>query len=354
MTAALVRARIPYALISAAALGAPGGASRLDGYQAVVLPGVAALSDQACATLDRYVRTGGGVVATGETSLYDPRGRRRLDLGLGDALGATLEAGTPPAGAAAARPAYLRFTHAPGERPPPLRAGPAAAFGADWQQTALLPFTGHLLRTGPRPGPSGAGATVALTHVPAFPTHPPEFAYPTQEGVGPPALYLVPSSRAGGLGGRVAYLPAEVDHAYWQRRRPDHAALLAALVRWVAGGSAPVEVCGPGLVDVHAYVQGGDQPPAGSGRAERADRVIVHLVNCTNVGAWRGPVEEIQPVGPQTVRIRVGRAHAAGTASLLVSGREVRVCPSTGTVELTIPTIHDHEVLTVELTRPAQ
>jgi hypothetical protein len=59
--------------------------------------------------------------------------------------------------------------------------------------------------------------------------------------------------------------------------------LLANLVRWAAASRIPLEVRGAGLIDCHLYRQPG--------------RVILHLVNLTNAGAWRSPVDELIPVG---------------------------------------------------------
>ena len=66
---------------------------------------------------------------------------------------------------------------------------------------------------------------------------------------------------------------------------------LANLVRWAAKDTIPLEVKGPGLIDCHLYRQ--------------QDRLVLHLVNLTSAGTWRTPVEELIPVGPLTVRMKV-------------------------------------------------
>jgi hypothetical protein len=196
--------------------------------------------------------------------------------------------------------------------------------------------------------PAGYGERVALTYVPPFPTHPPEFAYMTVEQTSLPCLYLREETSNQG---RVAYLPADVDRTCWRLHQPDHAELLASLVRWVvgddpsdpAGQALPVRVSGPGLIDVHAYVQGGRQRPVGSGTLEGAERLIVHLVNCTHAGTWRAPVDALNPVGEQRLRV-TGRQPAR--ARLLVMDREAAL-ESDGSV--VIPSVLDHEVVVVEL-----
>ncbi|HUT73920.1 MAG TPA: alpha-amylase family protein [Armatimonadota bacterium] len=64
-------------------------AADLARYDLVILPNTANLSDGFCAAVKEYVRGGGRILATAETSLGDERGRRRDDFGLGDVLGVT-------------------------------------------------------------------------------------------------------------------------------------------------------------------------------------------------------------------------------------------------------------------------
>ncbi len=61
--------------------------SVLANLRAVVLPGVACLSDQQCEVLREFVRAGGALLATGATSLYNETGGRRDDFALADVLG---------------------------------------------------------------------------------------------------------------------------------------------------------------------------------------------------------------------------------------------------------------------------
>lgn len=61
-------------------------AGDLRGVRVLVMPDVACLSDRACEVVRRFVKNGGGLVATFETSLYDPDFKRRSDFALGDVL----------------------------------------------------------------------------------------------------------------------------------------------------------------------------------------------------------------------------------------------------------------------------
>ena len=125
-------------------------------------------------------------------------------------------------------------------------------------------------------------AVVPLTFVPAFPAFPPETAWMRQPSTDIPGLVL---------NGRNAYLAADLDRRYARNNLPDHANLLENLVRWAAGDRIELEVQGPGLIDCHLYRQPG--------------RLILHVVNLTNEGTWRGPLDELIPVGPHEVRIKI-------------------------------------------------
>ena len=343
---ALVRARIPYAMLNADQLGTVD----LSRYRAIVLPNIGALTEQHCQALRAYVAGGGGLVATGETSLYDEWGDRRPDFALADLFGAHATGQTLPQRTSAAstdarrgEPTYLRFVDAPGDRPEPLRAGPSGAFQAGWDETAHLPFGGDLTLT----RPAGGNERVALTYIPPFPTHPPEFSYMTVERTSLPCLYL--NEQRDEKQGRVAYLPADVDRLYWRSNQPDHADLLAGLVRWAAHDELPVRVEGPGLVDVHAYVQGGPQPESGSGSVDGAERVIVHLVNLTHANGWKAPVDELIRIGEFRVSVDLPRGHRATGARLLVEGGEAAVETRGGSAIAVVPGVRDHEVVVIEL-----
>jgi len=54
------------------------------GVKVLMMPDVACLSDRACEVIRRFVKNGGGLVATFETSLYDTDFKRRPDFALGD------------------------------------------------------------------------------------------------------------------------------------------------------------------------------------------------------------------------------------------------------------------------------
>lgn len=300
---ALVRARLLHRPVHLADV-TPGSG------QVLVLPNVAAMSVEECAGVRRFVEAGGSLLATGYTSLYDEWGDARSDYGLADLFGAHR------AGAAPVDPpnqhTYLRI--AEGERAEYLRA---------FADTDILAFGGVL-----EPLEVAAGAQVPLTFVPNFPVYPPEFSYMRTPRTEIPGL-VVNEQRNGA---RVAFLPADLDRRYARSHLPDHADLLAALVRWCLRGQLSLEVMGAGLLDCRLYQQPG--------------RLILHLVNLSGHAAWRQPMDELLPVGPIQVRVS-GLATNGDAVRLLVSGQNAVPFRGGGGLSFTISRILDHEVAVI-------
>jgi hypothetical protein len=290
--------------------------------RAIVLPNIAAMSDAQCDAVRRFAARGGGVVATGETSGRDEWGDARPELGLAALVGAHA-AGESRGSQAGQRSAwsnpdghsYLQF----GDHP-----GGASTVLAGFDETTVLPFGGRLEVVEPAPD-----AQVALWWVPPYPASPPE---DVRRGSGSllPALLLRQPERHG----RIAFLPADVDRCYTRDRLPDHGRLLANVVRWAAAGPMPVEIEGPGLLDVHVYRQ--------------PHRTIVHIVNLTNPDAWRAPATELYPVGPIRVRVRRQDGVRAGPVRLLVDAAQLSaVADADDEVDVQIASIRDHEVVVI-------
>jgi putative glycosyl hydrolase-like family 6 (GHL6) protein len=307
---ALVRARIPYR---------PLHIDEVDRHPAIrtlILPNVGAMSDGQAAAVRRFAAAGGAVIATGQTSLYDEWGEPRPDFALAD-LFRCHRAAEPlaprRAGAAASQHTYLRL-------PADLRARHEILRG--FEGTDVVAFGGTLT-----PLRVDAGATIAATFVPPFPTYPPETAWMREPSTDVPGIVL---SEQGGA--RVAYLPADLDRRYAAEHLPDHARLLASIIRWAAGATLPLEVTGTGFLDCRLYEQPG--------------RLILHLVNLTSEASWRAPLDELIRVGPFDVSVAVPRPMTS--ARRLVSGETTKAALSNNRAAFRIEAIDDHEVVVIE------
>src|SRR6516165_9571410 len=60
---------------------------RVSKYRALLLPNIAMLSDRQCDQIRAYVHSGGSIMASFETSLYDENLQRRQEFALADLLG---------------------------------------------------------------------------------------------------------------------------------------------------------------------------------------------------------------------------------------------------------------------------
>ncbi len=320
---ALVRARIPFDLLAAEDLTADAkGLGLVNRYRALLLPNLACLSDGQCEALRTFVRNGGGLVATFETSRFTEKAERRDDFALGHLFGVKALADVP---LGPYDRAYLR-----------LEEHDLLGLGLEGTNavSGTVPF--YLC-----PIDVASDARVHLTLIPPIPNMPPERAYFHVQRTDT-ALAV---SRTEGKG-RVVYFPCDIDR--WcgtnpkgsPHNNPDHRQLLANAVRWVLNGPTMLEVSGSGLVDVFIYRQA----------ARRGSRFIVHLVNCTNPDNWTPPATEITPIGPLSIALRSDRPVTGGR--LLWADRKLErseVVRLDDVTRITVPRIEAYEVVVCEV-----
>jgi hypothetical protein len=364
MTHALIRARIPFVAVHADHIDRDAAQLRT-----LILPNLAAMSDEHLASVQRFVARGGNLFATGESSLYDRFGKPRDDYALAALFGAHRTAGSPlgiqqsfalsPARTAAIM-AYLAdvseisglpLPQAPRQRGvileqtymrllPGLRrslpgphhaAEPAVPPGTvrhpvlrGLDKTDLVIFGGTL-----HPLRLDSSATALLTFIPPIQANPPESAWLRTPETDIPGLLVnsLPN------GSRIVFMPADLDRRYSTARIPDHAELLANAVRWTTSNDLPLFVEGPGLLDCNLYRQ--------------PDRLILHIGNLSGMHG-HGIVEEILPVGPVKVKVRIDGDVRGTRARSLVSESRLTVKRKEGWAEVTLPSIEAHEVIVVE------
>ncbi len=322
-TQALVRGRIPYVPVHVDDLERE--VAEL-GLKLLILPNLAALSDAQVAAIRRFVAAGGSLLATGLSSLCTEWGDVREDFALGDLFGAHVPADH------GWRDEAKRTGWAKDWTQTYLRMGPEAA-GADARHEVLRGFAGtDVLAFGGELEALevDAEAAVPLTLVPAVPVNPVEAVWMREPRTQIAGLVL----REDGGGGRVAYLPADIDRRFARDHLPDHGDFLASLVRWAVKDDLPVRVEGAGLIDVHVYRQDG--------------RLVLHVVNLTSAGTWRTPVHELIAVGPLRVAVKLRADVGGGRVRALVSGGEVKATTREGWVNFELARVSDHEVLVVE------
>ena len=71
------------------------------------------------------------------------------------------------------------------------------------------------------------------------------------------------------------------------------------------------------------------------------------LVNLTNAGTWRQPVDEYIPIGPVKVRVKLPEDVHGRNVQLLVSDQKISGKVEKGWVQFTVSSILDHEVVVI-------
>jgi len=307
---ALIEARVPFEMVHDRLLDA----DRLAPFRTLILPNIAALSDEQCAQLRQFVARGGGLVATSETSLDDEWGTRRPDFGLADLLGATWRGGFE----GPMRNAYVRLEHEAFPGHPLLRGledAPRIIHGV-WRVDVA---------------PNASKSESPLTHIPSYPDLPMEKVYPRQPRTDIAQVFLRELPGAG----RVVYFPWDIDRTFWEVLAVDHGRLMKNAVAWATNEEPGVTVAGRGVLDVTLWRQAGS--------------LTVHLVNLTNPMMMKGPVRELVPVGEQRVRVRLPDGLEARSVRLLVAGSEPGHSQAGGWLEVVVPSITSHEVVAIDV-----
>jgi len=307
---ALIEARVPFEMVHDRLLDA----EHVDKFKLLILPNIAALSDAQCEQLRRYVARGGSILATYETSLYDEWGERRSDFGLADLFGASFRGLEGPV-----RNSYLNIEKDP-------------ATGGFHPILAGLEDAGRIINGVLRVDavPRGKIVNPPLTLIPSYPDLPMEAVYPRVPKTDIPGVFLREMGKS-----RIVYFPWDIDRVFWEVMAPDHGTLLANAVKWATNEDPPVEVTGPGVLDITVWRQ--------------KESMTVHLVNLTNPMMMKGPFREIYPVGEQRVRVRLPGGLRPRKVQLLVNGGTPRTQEAQGYLTVFVPSISIHEVVAIDL-----
>jgi hypothetical protein len=306
---ALIEARIPFEMVHDRLLDA----EHLAQFKTLILPNIAALSYQQCDRLRAFVKRGGSIVATYETSLYDEWGLKRTDFGLCDLFGCSFKDKVE----GPMQNSYLRLEHEAAPGHPMLKGledAPRIINGV-WR-----------LEVEPRE----QFANTPLTLIPSYPDLPMEKVYPRVVKTDKSQLFL----REYGAG-RVVYFPWDIDRTFWEVLSVDHLKLLRNAVEWATNEEPAVTVTGPGVLDVTVWRQ--------------KDSMTVHLVNLTNPMMMKGPLRELISIGPQTVRVRLPEGRQPRKVRLLASGEAALTEVSGQYLSVKVASILDHEVVAIDL-----
>jgi hypothetical protein len=326
---ALIEARIPFELVHDRLLDP----AHVGQFKTLILPNVVALSNAQCRQIEEFVRSGGSVVATHETSLCDEWGVRRNNFGLAGLFGVNFGGKIETR----MQNAYLRLEHAAAHHHPLLKGledAPRIIHGVSRLEVE----------------PREKFPPMPLTLIPSYPDLPMEKVYPRVEKtdtaqvflrdlVGADVRKLTLTSdlgpRTSDLSSRVVYFPWDIDRTFWEVLCVDHFKLLRNAIEWATNEEPPVTVTGPGVLDVTAWRQ--------------KSSLTAHLVNLTNPMMMKGPVRELIRIGEQKVRIRLPEGARVKRVHLLAADRKPRFKRHGNDLLVVVPSILDHEIVAVDL-----
>jgi hypothetical protein len=326
---ALIEARLPFEMVHDRLLDA----AHLDPFKTLILPNIAALSESQCAQLQTFVQSGGSLIATYETSLYDEWGVKRKDFGLADVFGVIFKGRVE----GPMQNSYLRLETDPTTgRRHPLLAG---------LEDAPRIINGvrriEVEATQPFPNPP-------LTLIPSYPDLPMEKVYPRVPKTDVPQVFLrevevgraVLSPPSGSVRtprptpARIVYFPWDIDRTFWEVLSVDHFKLLRNTIAWATNEDPVVTVTGPGVLDVTVWRQ--------------RDSMTVHLVNLTNPMMMKGPIRELTSVGKQQVRVCLPDGARPKKVRLLAAEETPRFERAPQYLSVTVPSVLDHEIVAID------
>jgi hypothetical protein len=295
---ALVEAHLPVSFVDER----PASLDRLGEHRVLVLADVLALGDRELATIDAFVRAGGGLVVTGPVAVRDPRGGLRSGSALAGLLG--VDFGPP---SAMSYP-YLRLTDG-----------------------RLIPHYGRIAQL---TGLAGDARVLAYRTDPVLETDKVTFWHNNQPAPGLATDQPVIVERSVGAG-RVVVSAARLGNNHARLGHGAYRDLLAGLVRRAAGVDPPVDVVGSHRATELVL-------------ARRGPELIVHLVTGAPVTRLDVPgaqqpasIEDIAAVSSLRLRLPAGSVGA----SRIVAGRAVPI-PLAGR-EIELRDLDDWETVVV-------
>lgn len=306
-------------------------------YSVLILPNTACLDDRQVEAIERFVRDGGGLVASLDVSLFDESGNPRPNFALADLLGADhrglLEAGAAPP------PESLDINFARSIGPDywekrrnvfDVQVRPGSILDAGKLRTYIgtdpVTLKGPAVRVAPR-DPATVAASLRVKSSPGAPEH--------------PAAIVRPHGR-----GRVVYFPAGLDAACYLYAYPYQRLALKAAIEHVAAAPPPVRVEAP--MCVHATLMRQSPPDA-------PERLVLHLYSDLNTNAHHAlpgddvPLRE-EAIPIPNIRVTFHPRYKLARIRLEPEALDLPATPSPdGGTTVTVPRLLIHSMVVADL-----
>ena len=308
-------------------------AADLARYKVVILPNTACLDERQTAAIEEYVRLGGGLVASLDTSLFDEYGTPRNNFALARVFGVAYR-GLPPASGAAKDDSDVNFTKAIGpdywEKRKNIftfRQVASSFLNQGRMKTYVgdqpVNFKGAAVRVVPK-GAKVIGTLQATANAGAA-----EF----------PAIVSHTYGK-----GRVVYFAAGFDAAYYLYAYPYQRLLLRNATDWAAAGPPPVVVEAP--MCVHSTVM--------RQTTKSAERLIVHLFSDLNTTAFHALAKDDVPLREEVVpihdiRITFNKDYRFQRIHLEPEGKELEMRETAMGTSVMVPRLEVHSMVVGEM-----
>jgi hypothetical protein len=301
-------------------------------YKVLILPNTACLDARQIEAVDRFVRDGGGLVASLDTSLFDEFGTPRDNFALAEVLGVDYrdipDASEPSKGAIdenfakSIGPDYWEKRKNVFD----FRQDPGSFLNQGWMKTYVgdepVTFKGAAVRVAARDGSSILGS-LRVKSVAGAPTMPGAV------------------TRSHGKV-RVVYLASGFDSAYYLY--PYQRLVLKHAIAWAASAPPPIAVEAPMCVHTTLMRQAGAD----------GERLIVHLFSDLNTTAHHAlPVDEVplreEVVPIRDIRIRLAPNYRFRRVQLEPEGWDLEVEKTPEGTVVVVPRLDVHAMVVGEL-----
>jgi hypothetical protein len=303
----MVRARIQFEMVHDKLLEE----ASLSRFRLLILPNIAALSDEQCAQLKTFVEAGGALIATYETSLYNEWGEKRNNFGLASLFGVSYD----------------------GDEGPKVNSYLSLGAHAEEESPLLKGFEGaYRIISGEyrvKTSPASNGDQDPLLLIPDFPWLPMEEVYARPDPVKETGVFTKKVGK-----GQVIYFPSDLDRTYWRCLDRDLFMLLRNAIDAAGEPGKVLKVEGLGIVDLALWTQ--------------RDSMTLHLVNLTNPMYTKGPASEIFPISEQRVTMMVPDKRPVKKAHLLVNEKILSFEQNDGIISFIVPSVEIHEVVALD------
>jgi len=235
---------------------------KLEGAKALLIPNGAVMSDETMSVIREYVKIGGGLIASYNTSLYDEMGNQRSNFGLSDLFGLN----------------YTGLTKNTMDDSYQLIADKNSPILKDIGDTEMLINGGKTLLC----RKNDDSVNVVTTYVPNIPNQPPEYAWLPDMETDLPVVVTHAYGK-----GKVVFFTNTIEALCFTNGHEDYTELYKNAIDFVSG-KYTLETNAPRSVHVNAIT-------------DELGNLTISLINCT--GTSQRPLKEVVPVYDINIKV---------------------------------------------------